>query len=122
MKLSEVIYIINKTVEDMDLAKARSYIEEHLEELEQNKHLLKGNARELVNFFVERKNQGEKPLSRQELSDINAINLYAKRFDLRGLKLAVKNKKELFMKKEVINHLTKDSKTLLASIGVIERQ
>ncbi|MCA0970949.1 hypothetical protein LCM20_10135 [Halobacillus litoralis] len=121
VQLSEVITKINKSVDEMDLVTARTYIEENLDELEDQKHLMKGNARELVNFFIEKRNKGEQPLTRQEMSDIYAVNVYAKRFDVRGLKLMAKNKKELFMKQEALNNLSADSKTLLKSMGIIEK-
>ena len=121
MQLSELTKKINESVDDMDLVTARTYIEENLDLLTDNKHLLKSNARELVNFFIEKKKRGEVPLTRQEMSDLNAVNVYAKRFDVRGLKLMVKNKKKLFLKKEALSYLHADSKALLAGMGVIEK-
>ena len=121
MQLNELVKKVNQTVDEMDLVTARTYIEENLDLLTDNKHLLKSNARELVNFFIEKKKKGEVPLTRQEMSDLNAVNVYAKRFDVRGLKLMVKNKRALFLKKEALSYLHADSKALLAGIGVIKK-
>ncbi|QAS53555.1 hypothetical protein [Halobacillus litoralis] len=121
MQKYELFKKVNKSVEEMDLVTARTYMEENFEALDENKHQLNRNARELLKFFAEKREKGEKPLTRQELSDLNSMNIYSTRFDVRGLKLLIKDKESLLMKKEALGYLNSDAKTLLAGMGAIEK-
>ncbi|MGD6804644.1 hypothetical protein FZC79_08390 [Rossellomorea vietnamensis] len=122
MKLKELALKINEESDKLDLVSTRKYIESNLDLLYENKQLLNRNARELLDFLRDRKNNGEKPLNRTEMAAIHAMNTYALRFDVQGLKMTVKNKKELLLKKETLGFLNSDAKILLEGMGAIEKQ
>ncbi|MGM0845783.1 MAG: hypothetical protein ACQEUT_12465 [Bacillota bacterium] len=122
MNLKELALKINEESDKLDLVSTRKYIESNLDLLSENKQLLNRNARDLLDFLIDRKNNGEKPLNRTEMADIYAINTYALRFDVQGLKVTVKNKKELLLKKETKEFLNNDAKILLEGMGAIEKQ
>ncbi|PLR83539.1 hypothetical protein CVD25_01280 [Bacillus canaveralius] len=121
MQLSELILKINKSVEDLDLISTRKLIEANITILNQNKNLLKSNARELLEFLTNSLDNEDKPLTRQELGAINSINAYASRFDVRGLKLSIKDKAQLLLRKDVILYLNSDAKILLEGLGAITK-
>ena len=120
MDINEIISKINKSVDDLDFTTARKYIEENIELVSNKRVHLKSNAREILNFIIEQSNIGEKPLSKTELAIINSINVYAIRFDLRGLKLSIKGNEQLLLKNEVLNYLNADAKILLEGMGAIK--
>lgn len=122
MNLQELADKINRCVDELDLVSARKYMEENKELLSSNKSLLKRNARELFDFIMTSHESGNVPLTRDELSVTNAINLYATRFDLRGLKTAVKNHSELLLRDDVLPYLNSDAKILLEGMGSIQRK
>ncbi|MGD7024129.1 hypothetical protein ACQCVK_16135 [Rossellomorea vietnamensis] len=122
MKLKELALKINEESDKLDLVSTRKYIESNLDLLYENKQLLNRNARELLDFLRDRKNNGEKPLNRTEMAAIHAMNTYALRFDVQGLKLTVKTQKELLLKKETREFLNNDAKILLEGMGAIEKQ
>lgn len=119
MKLEDLLKKINKCVEDLDYVSARKYIEENISIFEENKQLLKGNAREILKFLVEQLNSGVEPLSRKELTIINAINAYAYKFDLRGIKVMLKDNAKLFLREDIIVYLNSDAKIILTGMKVI---
>ncbi|MFC3885120.1 hypothetical protein ACFOU2_17255 [Bacillus songklensis] len=119
MTFRELITQINKSVEDLDFATARKYIEENLTILNENKHILTGNARELLDFLTHRLNSGYEPFTRQEMATISAINSYASKFELRQIKMIIKEKAPLFLRKDVVEYLNKDAKAILEGMGVI---
>lgn len=80
---------INKHVEEMELATARVYIEENVEILNEHKNMINKNAWELLDFLLELQVDGGQPLSRKDKAIINAINTYANKFDVRGIKMIV---------------------------------
>lgn len=121
MKLRELITEINKNVESLDFATARKYIEENITILNENKNTLKGNARELLEFLTDRLNSGHEPLTRQEMTTINVINSYASKFEVRQIKMIVKDKAPLFLRKDVVDYLNTDAKVLLEGMGVITK-
>lgn len=121
MNLHELVQKINKSVEELDLVSARKYMEENKVVLLANKNLLKRNARELFDFLISSTESGIVPLTRDELSATNAINMYATRFDLRGLKVAIKNHSELLLRADVIPYLNTDAKILLEGMGAIQK-
>ena len=120
MKLDELIKQINKSVEDFDYSSARRYIEENINILEENKRFLKSNAREILKFLIEQSKSGGEPLSRKELLIINAVNAYAYKFDLRGIRVLLKENAKLFIREDTIAYLNSDAKTILTSMGVIK--
>lgn len=122
MNLHELAEKINKSVDDLDLVSARKYMEENKELLNANKSLLKRNARELFDFLMSASESSAVPLTREELTATNAINLYATRFDLRGLKTAVKNYSELLLREDVLPYLNSDAKILLEGMGAIQKK
>lgn len=121
MDINEIIALINKSVDQLDFTSARKYIEENFELVNQNRVHLKSNAREILKFLNDKLESGEKPLTKTEIVALNAINIYATRFDLRGLKLNLRGKEQLLLKKEALNYLNSDAKILLESMGSIKR-
>lgn len=121
MQMDELIVKINQNVEEYDYTSARIYIEENLDLLKENKRHLNSNAREILNFLIEQADAGVKPLSRNELSLINAINTYAYKFDLRGIKMLLKDNTKLFLREETIAYLNSDANTILTGMGVIKK-
>ncbi|MGM7636150.1 hypothetical protein [Bacillus sp. Hm123] len=119
MELQYLITEINRSVDELDYSKARKYIEENIEVLEGNKARLKSNAREIMSFVKEKVNAGVLPISRQELAAIHAINAYAYQFDLRGIKVVLRDKAKVFQREDIIDFLNNDAKIILDSLGVI---
>ncbi|WP_051348654.1 hypothetical protein [Peribacillus kribbensis] len=119
MNLEELTNRINESIDEMDLVTTRKYIEQNLDILKENKRYLKKNARELLEFIISRLEEGIKPLSRHELAAIKAINLYASNFDIRGLKLTIKDKTQLLIREDVLTYLNSDAKILLKDMGAI---
>jgi hypothetical protein len=119
VELRELITQINKSVEELDYANARKYIENNITILNKNKNVLKGNARELLEFLTDRLNSDYEPLTRQEMTTISAINSYASKFELRQIKMIIKEKAPLFSRKDVVEYLNKDAKVILEGMGVI---
>ncbi|MFJ8064925.1 hypothetical protein ACIQYS_09850 [Psychrobacillus sp. NPDC096426] len=121
MDIVELVKKINQCIENLDLVSARRYIEGNLESLNQNKHLLRGNARSLLEFITKRTDAGIIPLNRREMNVIYSINSYASKFDLRGLKLSIKNNANLLMREDVKQYLNEDAKTLLEGFNAIRK-
>nr|WP_106779633.1 hypothetical protein [Lysinibacillus timonensis] len=121
MDVNEIIRKVNNSVDELEFATARIYIEENMDLLIENKNKLKSNAREILNFLQNRNDTGEKPLTKIEMSKINTINMYASKFDVRGIKLCVKGNEQLLLKKEVINFLNADAKIILEGMGAIKK-
>ncbi len=119
MDFQELLNKINKSMDDLDLVTARRYIEENIVLLNENKHLLQGNARALLDFLSNNTDKGFNQLNRKEMNVIYAINTYASNFDLRGLKLSIKNNANLLMREEVKHYLNEDAKTLLVGMSAI---
>ena len=117
--LMEVIEKINKSADEADFVTARKLIEANMPNLHQHLSKLKRNARELFEFLVTNMDNDFETLTRQELGEINVINTYATRFDIRGLKVYIKNKGKLLIKKEALRYLNSDAKILLESMGSI---
>ncbi|MGF2617780.1 hypothetical protein FZC84_12120 [Rossellomorea vietnamensis] len=122
MNLKELAIKINEESDKLDLVSTRKYIESNLDLLHENKQLLNRNSRDLLDYLIDRKNNGEMPLTRTEMATIHAINTYALKFDVQGLKMTVKNKKELLLKTETLEFLNNDAKILLEGMGAIEKK
>jgi hypothetical protein len=121
LDVKELIAKINKSVEDLDLVTTRKYLEGNLTILNENNIYLKSNARELLLFLTNRLDSGEIPFTRKELISINSMNNYASRFDLRGLKLSIKNNAELLLRKDIRTYLNSDAQILLEGMDALER-
>lgn len=119
MQVTELIEKINRSVEEFDYVRARKYIEENLEVLEAKKLYLKSNAREIHKFLSEQLKSGVPPISRSDLAVINSINAYAYQFDLRGIKVVLRDHARLFLKEEAVAYLNSDAKTILSGMKVI---
>nr|WP_295971488.1 hypothetical protein [uncultured Bacillus sp.] len=119
MQLRELAAKINESVENLDLVTTRKYIEENLELLSKRKALLNSNARSLLDFLLDQKKSGVDPLSRKELAVINSINVYAYKFDLRGIKVMLKENSKIFLRNDTVSYLNKDAKIILEGMGVI---
>lgn len=121
MKVEELISEINKYMEQLDFVVARKLIEENLEVLNKNRISLKSNARELLKFLIDRHESGYEPVSRQEMATLYAINTYASNFDIRGLKLIIKDKAKLFLRTDILQYLNNDARVILDGMGVINK-
>jgi hypothetical protein len=120
MKLDELIQKINTSAEELNFGMTRTYIEHNYELLKENKHLLNSNARDILTLVLERTESGYPPLSRPEMSTINSINTYAKKFNIKGIKLAVKSNPKLFSRPEITDYFNQDAKIILVGMGVIK--
>ena len=119
MNILQLIRKLDECMENLDLVTARKYIEENMDLLIENKSHLKRNVRELLEVLISMPQNGVQPLNAQELNIIHALNRYATDFDLRGLKLSVKNNAELLMREDVDQYLNADAKVLLEGMSVI---
>lgn len=106
-------------MENLDLVTARKYIEENLDLLIENKNHLKRNVRELLDVLIAMPQNGHQPLNARELNIIHTLNRYATDFDLRALKLSVKNNADLLMREDVRQYLNADAKVLLHGMSAI---
>lgn len=122
MRTEDLIVEINKSVEELDFATARKYIEENLDYLNNNKLLLKSNARDILKFLSDLKNSGYQPITRTEMAAISAINSYATKFDVRGIKMLVKDKAQLLLREDILSHLNTDAKIILEGMGAIVKK
>ncbi|RSD21127.1 hypothetical protein [Mesobacillus subterraneus] len=120
MSLVDIASKINNCVENLELAAARVYIEENLNVLQEHKNLLSKNARELLDILIELQDEGNKPLSRKDLAILNTINTYARNFDMRGLKVIIKENPELLLRKEVPAYFNSDAKIILEGMGIFK--
>lgn len=116
MNLQELFRSINKCIDELDLVSARKYMEENLELLKENKHHLRRNARELFNFLI---NNTANPITRREMNVIYSINSYASNFNVRGLKILIKDNVDLLLREEIVSYLNDDAKSILESMQVI---
>ncbi|MEZ7172599.1 hypothetical protein [Sporosarcina sp. OR05] len=114
----ELLRSINKCMDDLDFISARKYMEENMEMLKENKHHLRRNARELFNFLI---NNTAEPITRREMNIIYSINSYASNFNVRGLKMLIKDNVDLMLREEIISYLNEDAKTILESMQVINK-
>jgi len=121
MDFPELLKQLNKSIDSLDLVSARKYIEENIELLTKNRQLLRGNTRAMFDIIKQKKDTGEKPLSRHEMTVIYSINKYATKFDLTGLKLIVNNNAELFINEDIKQYLNEDAKTLLQGMHVLHK-
>jgi hypothetical protein len=110
---------INKNVDEMEFATARVFIEENIKTLDEHKNMLNKNARELLEFLLEQQANGGEPLTRKDLSILNAINTYANKFDVRGIKILVKDYHKLLLRKDTTAYLNADAKIILKGMSAI---
>lgn len=121
MHVLDLIAKINTSVEELDFAAARLYMEENIEILNENRNYLKTNARDLLEFLTKRMEAGQKPLTRQDMSVINAVNSYASKFDLRGLKVIIRDHSLLFLRNDIAAYLNMDARIILEGMGAIPK-
>ncbi|WP_156289362.1 hypothetical protein [Oceanobacillus salinisoli] len=120
MQLTELINKINTCTDELDFVSTRKYIEGNINLLEDYRHLLNRNAREIFDFIFGRFQTGYKPLTRNEFISINTINDYARNLNVREIRIIVREKPELFIREDITNSFTKDAKKLLIGMGVIK--
>lgn len=106
-------------MDDLDLVSARRFIEENLEILSKDRYLLKSNARALLDFLT---SKTDNPLKREELNVINSVNIYATKFDVRGLKMLIKSNAELLMREDIKHYLNADAKIILEGMNAIHSE
>ncbi|MBT2681718.1 hypothetical protein J7E38_22425 [Bacillus sp. ISL-35] len=121
MHVLDLIARINNRVEELDFAAARLYMEENIEILNENRSHLKSNARELLEFLTKRMEAGQQPLTRKDMAIINAVNNYASKFDLRGLKVVIKDHSLLFLRGDIEAYLNTDARIILEGMGAIPK-
>jgi hypothetical protein len=121
MHVLDLIARINNRVEELDFAAARWYMEENIEILNENRSHLKSNARELLEFLTKRMEAGQQPLTRKDMAVINAVNNYASKFDLRGLKVVIKDHSLLFLRSDIESYLNTDARIILEGMGAIPK-
>lgn len=119
MNFFELVKRIEQCMDGLDLVSARRYIEDNMDILMENKNHLRGNVRELVDMLYTMPEQKASSLNSQEISIIKSLNAYAAEFDLRSVKLSVKNNAELFMREEVKEYLSSDAKLLLQGMSAL---
>jgi hypothetical protein len=119
LSLESLTAKINKNVEEMELATARVYIEENISILNEHKNMLNKNARELLDFILQMQAHDGQPLTRKDLAIINAINTYANKFDVRGIKMIVKDHPNLLIRKDTPAYLNADAKIILEGMKAI---
>lgn len=119
--LEELTAKINKYVEDLEFATARVFIEENIDTLSDHKNRLNKNARDLLTFLLELQKDGQQPITRKDLAVLNAINTYANKFDLRGLKVLVRDNTNLLLRKDVPAYLNSDARIILEGMGAISK-
>ena len=121
MHVLDLVARINNCVEELDFAAARMYMEENLEVLNENRSRLKSNARDLLEFLMKRMEAGQQPLTRKDMAVINAVNSYASKFDLRGLKVIIRDHSLLFLRNDIEAYLNTDAKIILEGMGAIPK-
>ncbi|MBT2661964.1 hypothetical protein J7E35_12905 [Bacillus sp. ISL-45] len=119
MNLEVLTAKINKNVDEMEYSTARVFIEENIKILNEHKNLLNKNARELLNFLLELQAGNGEPLTRKDLAILNAVNTYANKFDVRGIKMLLKGNPNLLIRKDSLAYLNADAKTILKGMGAI---
>lgn len=119
MQLDELIHKINSSADELNFGSTRRYIELNYELLKDHKHLLNSNARDILTLVLERTETGNPPLTRPEMATINSINMYAKNFNVQGIKLVVKSNPKLFLRSDIADYFTNDAKLILKGMGVI---
>lgn len=119
MNFMQLIKRLETCLDNSDLVLARTYIEENMDLLIENKNHLRRNVRELVEVLYHMPEKVGDPLTQQELNIVYSWNAYATNFDLRGLKLSVKNNPELLMRDDINEYLNMDAKVLLEGMSVI---
>lgn len=119
MDIHELMKKINEGMENFDLVSSRKFIEENMELINENRHLLRSNARSLFEILKDNTNSVKNPLNRKELNVINSINAYATKFDVRGLKMSVKSNADFLIRKDIKHYLNEDAKTLLISMNAL---
>ncbi|MBT2663072.1 hypothetical protein [Bacillus sp. ISL-45] len=121
MHVLDLVARINNCVEELDFAGARMYMEENIEILNEHRSRLKSNARELLEFLTKRMEAGQQPLTRKEMAVINTVNSYASKFDLRGLKVIIRDHSLLFLRNDIEAYLNTDAKIILEGMGAIPK-
>lgn len=121
MHVLDLVARINNSVEELDFAAARMYMEENIEILNKNRNYLKTNARDLLEFLTKRMEAGQQPLTRKDMAVINAVNSYASNFDLRGLKVVIRDHSLLFLRNDIEAYLNSDARIILEGMGAIPK-
>lgn len=119
MDINELLRKVNTSMDNLDLITARRVIEDNIDLLNENRHHLKSNARSLLDILKNSTSSEFSTLNRSEMNILNSINLSASKFDVRGLKLTIKNNPELFIRKDLMHYLNEDAKTLLIGMNAI---
>lgn len=122
MDANELINVINHSIEKLDYASARKYIEENLNLVNINKHLLIDNARSVLAYINDTLESGAQPLTRQEVSLIYTINKHATKFDVRALRMIIRDNPSLLIRQDIKHYFNEDAKTLLEGMNVIPKQ
>ncbi|WP_240793348.1 hypothetical protein [Psychrobacillus vulpis] len=117
--MSELVKKVNASMDNLDLISARRLIEENIDLINENRHHLRSNARSMFDIVKNNTESVINTLNRKEMNVIYSINAYATKFDIRGLKLSIKNNPELLVRKDIQHYLNEDAKTILTGMKVI---
>ncbi|QFF98627.1 hypothetical protein PB01_07155 [Psychrobacillus glaciei] len=119
MDINELMKKMNEVMDNLDFVSARKIMEENMKIINENRHLLRSNARSLLQILKDNTEPHIKPLNRNEMSVVHAINAYASKFDVRGLRMSIKSNSVLLMRKDIKQYLNEDAKTLLIGMKAI---
>ncbi len=121
MKNQDVVVNINSFLEKLDFVSAVRGIEENLHSLERSKKDLHKTGSELYEL-IKQKDEGFLPtLTRKDINVFYTINMYANKFDIRGIREIVKANTNLWARDHITHYLSEDAKGMLQSMSVIPR-
>lgn len=72
-------------------------------------------------MLILRTERTPKPLNRNDIAIISTVNHYASTFDIRGIRIVLKDNVTLFLREDALEYLHSDAKIFLESMGAIPR-
>ena len=119
--IEEIIEKINENMEKLDILATKKIIEDYMLQLDRRRHHLLASARELFDSIKHKQESGLPPLTRKEVSILYTINIYASKFDIRGVRAVIKAHPELWVRDDIDHYFNEDAKILLQGMNVIPR-
>ncbi|WP_342560658.1 hypothetical protein NSQ95_07770 [Psychrobacillus sp. FSL W7-1457] len=119
METKEMIHTINDCMEKLDYITVRKYIIDNIHHLNLYKHLLDDATLNVLQYLNTTIDSEPQPVSRQEVAIIYSINMYSKMFDVRSLRMKIKENPSLLMRQDIRHYFNEESKTLLEGMRVI---
>lgn len=114
-----MIHTINDCMEKLDYITVRKYIIDNIHHLNLYKHLLDDATLNVLQYLNTTIDSEPQPVSRQEVAIIYSINMYSKMFDVRSLRMKIKENPSLLMRQDIKHYFNEESKTLLEGMRVI---